>query len=112
LLIKPVRELMKMLVVVFISLGVGLLPFVDNFAHVGGFATGLVAGLILLPSIKFNMKDRIIKKTVTILSIPLLIALFIYLYVSFYNSDSIKCEWCKYVNCLPFNGWCDDMVLS
>ncbi|ORX47324.1 rhomboid-domain-containing protein [Piromyces finnis] len=111
LLIKPVRELMKMLMVVVISLGVGLLPFVDNFAHVGGFVTGLIAGLILLPSIKFNMKDRIIKKTVTILCIPLLVIVFAYLIISFYKSDSIKCEWCKYVNCLPINGWCDDMIL-
>jgi len=110
LLIKPVRELMKMLVIVIISLAVGFLPFVDNFAHVGGFFTGLVTGLIFLPSIKFNMKDRIIKKTVTILCIPLLIAIILYLIISFYRSDSIKCEWCKYVNCLPINGWCDDMV--
>jgi len=110
LLIKPIRELIKMLFVVFVSLGIGFLPFVDNFAHVGGFGTGLVAGLIFLPSIKFNMKDRIIKKAVTILCIPLLLIIIIYLITSFYNSDATKCKWCKYVNCLPFNGWCDDMV--
>jgi len=112
LLIRPFRELVKMLFVVIISLGVGLLPFVDNFAHVGGFITGIVSGLIFLPSIKFGLKDRIIKKTITIICIPVLFILIFYLIISFYKSDSISCEWCKYVNCLPINGWCDDMVFK
>jgi membrane associated rhomboid family serine protease len=110
LLIKPWKELMKMLFVVIISLGVGFLPFVDNFAHVGGFFTGIISGLIFLPSIKFNMKDRIIKKTITILCIPLLLLVMIFLNVSFYKSDAQRCEWCKYANCLPINGWCVDMI--
>jgi len=110
LLIKPIKELVKMLFVVIVSLGVGFLPFVDNFAHVGGFFTGIIAGLIFLPSIKFNMKDRIIKKTITIVCIPVLFLLMLYLIISFYSSNARKCEWCKYVNCLPINGWCDDMI--
>ncbi|KAG4090541.1 rhomboid-domain-containing protein [Neocallimastix lanati (nom. inval.)] len=110
LLIKPVKELFKMLFVIIISLGVGFLPFVDNFAHVGGFVTGLITGLIFLPSIKFNLKDRIIKKTITIISIPVLVIIMSYLIISFYSSDARRCEWCKYANCLPINGWCDDMI--
>ncbi|ORX84365.1 rhomboid-domain-containing protein [Anaeromyces robustus] len=110
LLIKPIKELIKMLFVIIVSLGVGLLPFVDNFAHVGGFITGLVTGLIFLPSIKFGLKDRIIKTTITIACIPILFILIFYLIISFYKSDAVTCEWCKYVNCLPINGWCDDMI--
>ncbi|KAI9300322.1 rhomboid family-domain-containing protein [Cunninghamella echinulata] len=36
----PVRELMKLLVATIISLVLGLLPGLDNFAHLGGFIVG------------------------------------------------------------------------
>ena len=35
-------EAFKLAVVVILSLGVGLLPYIDNFAHVGGFVFGFL----------------------------------------------------------------------
>lgn len=37
---NPTRELMKLLVSTIISLVLGLLPGLDNFAHIGGFIVG------------------------------------------------------------------------
>jgi membrane associated rhomboid family serine protease len=36
------REAIKLLLIILISLGVGLLPYVDNFSHLGGFIFGLL----------------------------------------------------------------------
>ena len=35
-----------------INLGMGLTPFLDNFAHGGGFVLGFLAGVALLPKPK------------------------------------------------------------
>ncbi|KAI5304006.1 hypothetical protein KEM56_006964 [Ascosphaera pollenicola] len=47
---NPVCELMIHIVTIVISLGLGLLPGLDNFSHIGGFAVGLVLGIVLLRS--------------------------------------------------------------
>jgi len=36
------------LIIIAINLAVGLLPHVDNFAHIGGFITGFLLGFVLL----------------------------------------------------------------
>ncbi|KAK4770300.1 hypothetical protein SAY87_030832 [Trapa incisa] len=41
--------LLTLLIVVAINLTFGILPHVDNFAHIGGFLTGLLLGFILFP---------------------------------------------------------------
>jgi hypothetical protein len=35
-------------VIIAINLAVGILPHVDNFAHIGGFFTGFLLGFVLL----------------------------------------------------------------
>ncbi len=37
---KPFRTLIVLVLVTLLNFVVGLLPFVDNFAHIGGFITG------------------------------------------------------------------------
>lgn len=44
--------LSQLIICTVINLGLGLMPYVDNFAHVGGFITGFCAGFILI------MEDR------------------------------------------------------
>lgn len=39
--------MLTLLVVVAINLAIGILPHVDNFAHIGGFLTGFLLGFIL-----------------------------------------------------------------
>ncbi|KAL0308138.1 UNVERIFIED_CONTAM: RHOMBOID-like protein 2 [Sesamum angustifolium] len=37
-----------LIVIIAINLAVGILPHVDNFAHIGGFLTGFLLGFVLL----------------------------------------------------------------
>lgn len=48
LLVKPWKEFIKLVIVVFVLLLIGLLPFIDNFAHIGGFVFGLFVSGILV----------------------------------------------------------------
>lgn len=43
-----VAALVTLLLVIVINLAVGLLPNVDNFAHLGGFITGFLIGFVFL----------------------------------------------------------------
>ncbi|KAK2985120.1 hypothetical protein RJ640_022998 [Escallonia rubra] len=47
-----------LLIVVIINLAVGILPHVDNFAHIGGFLTGFLLGFVLLPRPQFGWIAR------------------------------------------------------
>lgn len=40
--------LFTLIVIIAINLAVGILPHVDNFAHIGGFLSGFLLGFILL----------------------------------------------------------------
>jgi membrane associated rhomboid family serine protease len=54
---KPVRALLLLLVEIIISFGIGLLPGLDNFSHIGGFVIGLLLGIALLRSPLFIRKQ-------------------------------------------------------
>mmetsp|Transcript_418 Transcript_418/g.1462 ORF Transcript_418/g.1462 Transcript_418/m.1462 type:complete len:447 (-) Transcript_418:185-1525(-) len=45
---KPIRQLIFFVVAVVVNLLLGLMPFIDNFAHLGGFVIGFLLGFILL----------------------------------------------------------------
>lgn len=40
--------LLTLVVIIAINLAVGILPHVDNFAHIGGFLTGFFLGFVIL----------------------------------------------------------------
>ncbi|KAI5059240.1 hypothetical protein GOP47_0025559 [Adiantum capillus-veneris] len=40
--------LITLVLVVAVNLAIGILPYVDNFAHIGGFISGFLAGFVLL----------------------------------------------------------------
>ncbi|CAK9160979.1 unnamed protein product [Ilex paraguariensis] len=46
--------LITFLIIVAINIAVGILPHVDNFAHIGGFLTGFLLGFILLARPQFG----------------------------------------------------------
>lgn len=37
---------------------IGILPHVNNFAHIGGFLTGFLLGFVLLPRPKYGWLDQ------------------------------------------------------
>ena len=44
----PVHETFKLLGLVLVALIIGLLPNVDNFAHIGGLVTGILLSIHLM----------------------------------------------------------------
>ncbi|KAI3640823.1 hypothetical protein MIR68_001701 [Amoeboaphelidium protococcarum] len=101
------KELSIHLAQIIISVAFGLLPYIDNFAHIGGFVTGLLSGLLLMPALTFSKMDKLIKRTVRFLSLPLLGGFLFWLFYSFLYQNGSNCPWCKYLDCIPINGWCD-----
>ncbi|ORX63803.1 rhomboid-domain-containing protein [Anaeromyces robustus] len=111
LITNPWTELFKMILIIIFSLGIGLLPNIDNYAHIGGFMMGILTGLIFLPSIIYSKRHLKIKRILMIISVFLSIFLFIWVFRQFYYSDGY-CSWCHYLNCLPINHWCDNLTAS
>jgi membrane associated rhomboid family serine protease len=102
---RPWIELVKMLGNIIISLLMGTLPYVDNFAHVGGFLFGIPAGLLLMPRIYYGKWDRRRKQFLMVISLPVLILMFYLVLQSFYVPGN-TCQVCNYLNCIPGMPWC------
>lgn len=97
----PRRALFKLLMITFVLFLIGLLPWVDNYAHLFGFAFGFLLSYALLPFISFGIYDR--QKKIVLIWVCLLSAgfLFIFLVLLFYVTPVYNCKICSYFNCLP-----------
>lgn len=127
---QPWLELVKLLINIIVLLGkieyghhmshlpctvaLGLLPYIDNFANIGGFIFGILSSFILVPFISIGKWDRLTKLCLISIALPTLIILFFICFVIFYNvQDSDFCSWCKYLNCIPItDDFCDGFDLS
>lgn len=102
LLQHPRRALLKLLTVAFGFLILGVLPWIDNYAHLFGFIFGFLLSYALLPFVSFGPYDRQKKLTliwVCLVSATVLLAALIAL---FYIIPVYDCEFCTYFTCLPF----------
>jgi membrane associated rhomboid family serine protease len=124
-------QIIILIIGVVIDLGVGLLPLIDNFAHIGGFVMGFLLGLALLTSpITFRRRKEIYRDSSTedqgkfkrffynrpgkwwmwwVLRFIFLTVTILIFVLSIQNvySRMIHCTWCQYFDCLPINGWCN-----
>ena len=125
----PWLELIKLLINIIVLLGntlllgniahympvaLGLLPYIDNFANIGGFIFGVLSSFILVPFISIGKWDRLSKLCLISISLPVIVILFFISFIIFYNvQDSDFCSWCKYLNCIPItDDFCDGFDLS
>ncbi|KAG0025426.1 hypothetical protein BGZ82_010035 [Podila clonocystis] len=106
LVFRPCWELTKLSLMILVSFAFGLLPFLDNFAHIGGFIGGILTGLIFMPVVYFSKRDKYIKLGLRIIAMPLIVMVLVLGITNFYKGNN-TCTWCKYLSCLPINGWCD-----
>ncbi|CEP12629.1 hypothetical protein [Parasitella parasitica] len=109
---NPGRELVKLLFVIIISLVLGLLPGLDNFAHIGGLIMGLLLGVLLAPNRRAASRRAILFTWIArIIALVVVIILYVVFLRIFYTSSDLStiCPNCKYLSCLPVNGWCDSV---
>ncbi|KAJ9549962.1 hypothetical protein OSB04_022505 [Centaurea solstitialis] len=50
--------LFTLVIIILVNLAVGMLPHVDNFAHIGGFLSGFLLGFVLLIRPQFSWQER------------------------------------------------------
>ncbi|KAG5533764.1 hypothetical protein RHGRI_027821 [Rhododendron griersonianum] len=113
--------LVTLVVIVVLNLGLGMLPGVDNFAHIGGFLTGFLLGFVLLPrpqygwmerrnlpaDVRVRSKYKPYQYVLWLVSLALLVAGFTVGLVMLFRgvNASNHCHWCHYLDCVPTDKW-------
>ncbi|KAM9057761.1 inactive rhomboid protein 1 isoform 1-T1 [Megaptera novaeangliae] len=101
ILARPWRAFFKLLAVVLFLFTFGLLPWIDNFAHISGFVSGLFLSFAFLPYISFGKFDLYRKRCQIIIFQVVFLGLLAGLVVLFYFYP-VRCEWCEFLTCIPF----------
>ncbi|KAK9276635.1 hypothetical protein L1049_006171 [Liquidambar formosana] len=113
--------LFTLVVIIAINLAVGILPHVDNFAHIGGFLAGFLLGFVFLLRPQFGWMERqnvpaearVKSKHKAYQYVYLLVAL-VLLIVGFTvglvmlfrgENGNDHCSWCHYLSCVPTSRW-------
>ncbi|KAG6721159.1 hypothetical protein I3842_03G098700 [Carya illinoinensis] len=113
--------LITLLVIIVINLGIGILPHVDNYAHIGGFLVGFFLGFVLFPrpqygwsepqnlpaGIRVKSKYKSYQYAFWLISLAMLIVGFIVALVMLFRGENGNdhCHWCHYVTCVPTSRW-------
>ncbi|XP_072168478.1 inactive rhomboid protein 1-like [Diadema setosum] len=107
---SPGMALLKLLAIITVLFLLGLLPWIDNFAHLGGFVCGIFLSFIFLPYICFGEFDRNRKRIQMVVCAVLLATYFAVGFTLFYVRPITECSWCLYFNCVPITeDFCNDM---
>ncbi|KAI3727579.1 hypothetical protein L6452_16195 [Arctium lappa] len=117
--------LFTLVIIILVNLAVGMLPHVDNFAHIGGFLTGFLLGFVLLIRPQFSWQERrnlpvgargkskftVYQYAFWLVSVILLIVGFTVGLVMLFRGENgnDRCSWCHYLSCVPTSRWrCDN----
>lgn len=100
---RPVFHLLKLCGIVFVLFALGLLPYIDNFAHIFGFVYGFLLALVLLPYLTFGDWDKRRKRIQILLAIVSLIVLTVIGFILFYVVQDINTDGVEYFNCIRIN---------
>ncbi|KAG0463373.1 hypothetical protein HPP92_019442 [Vanilla planifolia] len=113
--------LLTLVFIIAINLIVGVLPHVDNFAHIGGFISGFLLGFVLLirpqfgwisqqshqPRYPVKRKHKVYQYILWIAAAVFLITgLTVGLIMIFHGVNANDhCSWCHYLSCIPTSRW-------
>ena len=108
ILARPWAALGQLAAVMAALLAVGLVPWVDNYAHAFGFVVGLLVAYVVLPDLDSTPIDRTVQLSTTgrknlwkkIVSGACAATIFVVLVAVFYG-HSFDCEICKLLSCVP-----------
>ena len=97
---SPWRALGQMAAVLAIFLVLGIFPWVDNFAHLAGFATGLVMAVVLLPRVSEDWRDNAwtLKRLWPLAAVA---AVLMAMLTAFVLYSGEICSFCHYFSCIP-----------
>uniref|UniRef100_A0A671LD98 Inactive rhomboid protein n=1 Tax=Sinocyclocheilus anshuiensis TaxID=1608454 RepID=A0A671LD98_9TELE len=98
---KPWKAFLKLLGIVLFLFFCGLLPWIDNIAHIFGFLSGLLLSFTFLPYVTFGTLDKYRKRALILLSLLVYVGLMSSLIVWFYIYP-INWHWLEHLTCLPF----------
>lgn len=101
ILATPWKAFLKLLGIVLFLFFCGLLPWIDNIAHIFGFLSGLLLSFAFLPYITFNTFDKYRKRALILIALLAYVGLFASLIVWFYIYP-INWHWLEHLTCLPF----------
>ncbi|KAL5747859.1 hypothetical protein ACOSP7_024877 [Xanthoceras sorbifolium] len=121
---NKLAALLTLIFIIIINLAVGILPHVDNFAHIGGFLSGFLLGFVFLIRPQFGWvsqkkappgyiartvkpKHKTYQYVLWVLSAILLIVGFTFGLVLLLRGVNLndKCSWCHYLSCFPTSKW-------
>uniref|UniRef100_A0A672K6Z3 Inactive rhomboid protein n=1 Tax=Sinocyclocheilus grahami TaxID=75366 RepID=A0A672K6Z3_SINGR len=100
ILARPWWAFIKLSCIVLFLFAFGLLPWIDNFAHICGFVSGFFLSFAFLPYISFGRMDMYRKRLQILVALTLFLGIFSSFVVLFYVYP-VKCEWCELLTCIP-----------
>ncbi|XP_021601763.1 RHOMBOID-like protein 1 isoform X2 [Manihot esculenta] len=121
---NKLAALSTLVLIIVINLAVGILPHVDNFAHIGGFLSGFLLGFVLLIRPQFGWinqkacppgyiappvksKHKTYQYVLWVFSLVLLIVGFTGGLIALLRGTDLnnQCSWCHYLSCVPNSLW-------
>lgn len=110
----PEMAILKLVGITAVFFLAGLLPWVDNYAHLFGFIFGFLLSYAILPFVTFGRNyDRRRKLVLIVVCLSSVVFLFVGLLLLFYITPIHDCEVCKYFNCIPITkDFCADQNID
>ncbi|KAJ6943417.1 RHOMBOID-like protein 2 isoform X1 [Populus alba x Populus x berolinensis] len=118
---NKIAALLTLVFIIAINLAVGILPHVDNFAHIGGFMSGFLLGFVFLLRPQFGWAenrhspaDGLVKSKHKAFQYVFMLAAAVLLIVGFTlalvmlfkgENGNDHCSWCHYLSCVPTSKW-------
>lgn len=100
---KPLRELLKILLVILVSFICGTLPFLSNFQLLVSMFTGAITSVIILPYVTFGHWNEKFRKILVGISIPILLLMTFIIIFVFYRVQTLQhCQSCQFFECIPY----------
>lgn len=110
---SPILALLRLGLILLVLFIIGLLPMVDNYAHLVGFFFGFLLAFALLPYITFNVCDKRGKIVGILVCLLAAIGFLVGLFALFYIAPLYTCPNCHFFNCLPITkDFCRSMMVE